>query len=490
MNRKIAIFPTALIICICLFLNFGCSTLAYADQPGSAAKKLWVVTEETVADGMNAITKHLCEKFMENNPGVTIKLDVLPTEEDARTAYLDHLNDLTRNGQGPDVYLLPTSDVLTLEKPQTYTYQRVEPLFQDVELAMRHGKFKDISALYDADNTLEKSAFAPTIIDSGVVDGARYVIPLRYNIPVLYCRKSAISALNIEPEIFDASFDQWMNYVIEQGDAQLVYGAEYPSMNVFHEILDYKKGEVVLSSELVAAYFSFFQEIEARIGTEIAHRSATSIDGYILGTEKNFPAKVGKLNQAMDYAAIAAAENDEIMMYPIKAINGDVIATVTYYAAVDSQSKNVELAYDFIRQFLSEDAQLDTIRSESSSNPSYGMIEQSWPVRTAGSVLPLWKHYKQRIDTLITGAEDDSVTKRHQAISKINLQDKDIPMLTVDIDQVRFSNPVMHEFDAVLRSLNNPENGQAIGTLNKQEVAKQFVDVLKEKYASIDKSLQ
>lgn len=60
------------------------------------------------------------------------------------------------------------------------------PLFSDVNQAMRIGLFKDLSALYDDDNELNKAELNQKIMDAGCVGTERYVIPLRYTMPVLF----------------------------------------------------------------------------------------------------------------------------------------------------------------------------------------------------------------------------------------------------------------------------------------------------------------
>ena len=482
MIKKTTSALCAILVCAGLIPCGNSTTISEPNQQKSN-QVLRVITEETVSDGMNLIAKHLANQFMTDNPDVTIQIDILPVDQDERTAYLEELEKDSKNGTGPDLYLLPTLDTLTTEEPKVYSYHRVKPVFLDVQLAMAQGKFQDISMLYDADKELEKNLLNPYIMESGVVDGARYVIPLRYNMPVLYCDKDAVSG--IDPEIFKSSFDQWMDYVLSSGSPELAYGAEYPSTNIFPELVDYSTGEVTLTSDLVDAYLTYFQQIEALVGAGTRHRSATSIEGYILGTETNFPVKVGKLNQALDYIAVAAAEGRNIEIYPIRTFSGDTIANVLYYAAIDANSQNTELAYAFLRLFLSEDAQWDTIRNTNLENSSYGLLEQGWPVRSIGSVSPLWMRYKERITALFSGITETTGSveaERYQIISELSLNEGNLPILSVEPYRIRYSNPGIHEFNALVYGLNDPKTGE-MGSYKHMAQSEAFVASLKDMYA-------
>ena len=83
----------------------------------SAAQKgatLWVVAEETPSGGMLGLIQDLAARFPETASGpVEVRVDVLPTEEDARADYLKDLRAQIAQGGGPDVYLLPTDNALT-----------------------------------------------------------------------------------------------------------------------------------------------------------------------------------------------------------------------------------------------------------------------------------------------------------------------------------------------------------------------------------------
>lgn len=71
---------------------------------------------------------------------------------------------------------------------------------------------------------------------------------------------------------------------------------------------------------------------------------------------------------------------------------GDLIADVTYFGAVGASCRHPELAYEFLRLFLSEDAQWEVNRSRSTQGFQAGLIAAGWPVRAEGAAEYLWQN--------------------------------------------------------------------------------------------------
>ena len=58
-----------------------------------AANSIWVVTEESDEDGMNQQVRQVIKAFQADHPGVTVTLDVLPTDSGQREIVLKQLRD-------------------------------------------------------------------------------------------------------------------------------------------------------------------------------------------------------------------------------------------------------------------------------------------------------------------------------------------------------------------------------------------------------------
>ncbi len=436
---------------------------------------LWAVTEETISNGMNQQAQTLIEQFANTYPNVSIQLEILPTEEAERAARLDEIHSLIAEGKGPDIYLLPTRDVLTLEHPTKYTYKKVSPLFPDVNIAMRKGVFWDISGWYNKDRILNKGNLNQTVMDAGVVDEARYVLPLRYNVPVMYALGDYFQENGIDTGLFRSGIGAWMEYVTQKADPVLACSAEYISTRAFSDLIDYDNNEVILTRETAKRYLQLLQSVQSLIGEEARHRSSTDILPYIFGSWTPFPAQNGALSAAMGYAAVAKAESEKLSIYPLSTMEGDYIATVEYYAAVGADCDAPELAYEFIRLFLQEESQWEQNRLNPEEGAFWGLAERGWPVRTKGSVAPLWKNYQK---TAVGNFEGDGQTPaRKQRILSLELTDADIPILEEKIDFARFPE-YLPNFAAITAKLADQEKGGAPTDVDLDALADELIDAL------------
>ena len=125
---------------------------------------------------------------------------------------------------------------------------------------MRNDNFYDISAFYDADDALEKEQLNNTIMEAGVLDGVRYVLPLYYDIPVVLMNPEKAAASEIDTERLKSNVFDMMDTLLETEDpmwcsgAYMIYPNNFFGHDLFPDLMDYSSGEVILTAEEVAAY--------------------------------------------------------------------------------------------------------------------------------------------------------------------------------------------------------------------------------------------
>ena len=66
-----------LLLFIHLLFLCGCSTRHTVSETGQV---LWVVTEASCSDGMNLQAEIITKRMEKENPGLTVELDILPTD--------------------------------------------------------------------------------------------------------------------------------------------------------------------------------------------------------------------------------------------------------------------------------------------------------------------------------------------------------------------------------------------------------------------------
>lgn len=465
----------------CLLLT-GCSARKKNDQ------SLWIVTELSTSDGMNYQMETAVETFREQHPEVTLRLDVLPTEEAERETYLKILRAKIMAGDGPDVYLLPTGSELIVDSDSRKVTDSISvaPLFADVAQSMRSGIFLDISTYYDADTELNTQDLCQAVMEAGVVDGARYVLPIRYNMPIWLVATETESSLGIS--LTDGVI-QLVQYALDTGNIPLAQGLELPTnLSAFANVFDYDKGDLGLSQEEIAAYLRLYQqwreaiqpnetEMFTAVTQEIKdkydpffHYSFedvlaallitvnrdffTDVEGYLYSGNAHWyiqelPLYTTSLNRLLDNAMLKQAMGLQWREAPVTRSDGTVGAQVTYWGAVGSSCGEPELAYRYLRLLLTEDYQWDGVRPrvDKSNETEFsllkdpqnaGLVEKSWPVQNIGAMAHFFDSYCYRKSGYV-GQDLREGGPRRAAVKAISfIPDREEAVLQVPIDEVTF----------------------------------------------------
>lgn len=435
------IFLLMLIILLSITIT-GCSK----EEPRDP-NTIWIVTELSTQDGMNGQAERVIKSFEKAHEGITVELEVLPKEGQEREVRLEKLRAAIMSGKGPDGYLLPSDT------------NGAAPLFLDINQAMRSGLFSDISNYYNADSALDKDGLEDTIMEAGVIDGARYVLPLRYDFPVIYADAELLSSSGLNTDRLSSSTYDFWNEIAENGDITWVLGATSDRSEIlgrftyFSQIIDYDTSNFV-NEEVLNDFLTSYQHITAMRG-EGYSSFVGNIVSY-LGTKQFFdeshPMEVSTFSSAYEYAAISKCTGQEVTMIPLRTMEGDILATVTYFAAVGAGSNNPEMTYAFLREFLSETCQWEQNR-DTTFRYATGLIADGWPVRSVGAADPLWQVCK-KINK--NRADNDPMIG-------VLMSDADLPILNITVDKVRFGNRYLEYqiLGAKLSMLNDAYTGEA-----------------------------
>ena len=416
-------------------------------EPPDPDKVFWIVMDKTV--GMTSLVEKLIDTFQSDHPELQVELQVIPTyyfqsDKDKRDAVLQEIRTAMAEGNGPDVFLLPAAQ------------KNGEPLFVDVNLAMRDGVFADISTYYDADTELDKEGLVTAVMDAGMVDGARYVLPLRYDMPVLYVDTNQLAKEGGTIEMLSGTIGELYDAVLASGNPKLATAATVTatamsafSLNLYPEFIDYDNGEILLTAEEMMPLLQSIQN--ARAAEQIDKRQFQNppTDEYLAGEDSEYWNDIscyyiGGMDDLLSYALFTCAHvAPGLTMLPVTAVDGSVVADVTYYGAVSADSKNPELAYEFLRWFLTEEGQWQ-------ENEDLVSNYIGWPVRAKGDVTtPAQKYitYKcAQVDLYCHTLNNNGIGE--------------LPILDVFIDRVQFATNYELEFkEDVVDLLNDSKTG-------------------------------
>ena len=398
----------------------------------------------------NEQVKIVARQFDRAHENVKVVIEQLPQDPKAREIMLERLGTEIMAGKGPDVFVLPAARTnMDIAAPMWFSgiqlaSESYEMLFPDVELSMYNGLFADISEYYDADTELDKENLVTAVMDAGIVGDARYVLPLRYNIPLIYVDVDRMADAGVSMDIFDQDIVSMMDDIAESGLDWLAAGAylnqiKHYALNFFPDVVDYEAQEVTITKDELTTFMRSYVSMRQQQGSQRNSNGISTFSSYIAGVE-SVPAKndsyglvTADLDTALSSVLIAKDAGTNLAMYPLRATDGSVIADVTFYGAVGAGCKEPELAYELLRGMLSEEVQWNSNLEDKDQVFLAGLSAHiipvsGWPVRAFGGVETICRtHVKLGGRTSMMGG--------------LVISDDDLPFLDIQIDKCRFSVP-------------------------------------------------
>ena len=495
MKKKRLFRLLSMILCFVMILPFfsACADTSSSqmttnppmvDTPDDEQVKLWIVSEISNPGTVNSLLENLVEAYGEQHTNVSFELEYLPKNKEEREVRLDQLRTEILSGNGPDLYLMPGS----------HTGYQLESLFTDVTLSMYNGMFYDIGAYYNADDDLKKEELETKVMDAGTLGVARYVLPIRYDFPVLQVDSAALEDFGLNEDEITSDLNTLIDAILASDDAKLAHSFFWQNITYtacldnFTDFIDYKDREVLVTTGEVANLMEKYQRwMELQSGEyeymdKTMPSKSTIAGGYVTANQcwfaAGYPLHVAGLEEALHNTMIAKAQGKELSLYPLRASDGSVIASVTYWGAVGSSCDYPDVAYDFLRQFLLQDAQWEKSRSRSDANVSDSFFGKGLPVRTKGAVGPLVESIKKQIVLKNDATDEAAGNDRRESLLELTMDDSDFPVMDTEIDEVRLWNHAEYELVMILNSLNDSDNGYAPTDVDIEAVASEFVKQL------------
>ena len=302
------------------------------------------------------------------------------------------------------------------------------------------------------------------------MDGARYVMPLRYDYDVLLADVNAMEDLGIDPDLFNGGIDELYCLAERLQDDYASLGlAAKPDYTHASDYIDFQTENVLMdASEFASLVNGYYRTVELANPDEHqdqgeffgGHYFVTKAgdDGYycdirmyiVRGREKTaifskagYPFMRIDTSQLVESAAAIKILDQNVTMHPIRAADGRLIAEITYYGAVGSGCKYPEIAYEFLRMFYSEELQWQQYYPWNAGEALEIMAERGYPVRTVGFAEVQYENIRKELeqDQLADKRMKNhtSMRRREPLLDKsFTITDKDLPILATPIDEARF----------------------------------------------------
>lgn len=234
----------------------------------------------------------------------------------------------------------------------------------DIEKMVRRGVFADLEPYFEADN-FDWSGYNQAVMDAGVWDGQRLVIPLQYNFPMLYTSQTALDETGFSIEncdTFGGLLDEIEAMQADPSQKREVFRAKYTFYNFAQyagiPYVDYDRQKADLSSPELKRGAEIYNNLgglelgvlddgingaaDIRDGKALWNCPFPPVDGFYTGPE-------------------VINTFDDMVMMPIRDIDGGIQAQITWAVAVRNNSPNLQNAYEFIKYLLSEEFHTETL---------------------------------------------------------------------------------------------------------------------------------
>lgn len=457
--------PLSLLLCLALTLSLSACSGAPQEEAPSAAPvdhreelnedesvTLKILSERTMwSDDASSVRFNKTSHFNEfltpiirwyegEHPNVEIEVENPSISESTREQVIQQRRVALAAGDVPDIYLQPSLSNIDF-------YSDYQLIFKDPAQSMTNGWFADIGGYYNADEDLHTEELQPVVMEAGVYQGKRYILPLWYSMEVYAVRKDAEKA-GEAVELMDQGIQRFLEAQLDVPCWNCFFGSTEWLLNRFPQVCDYKSEEVLLKQNELVDYLTTLREGTPQswgyLGTvetddfmanqhDVMH-FASGQPGAFSG--EKVPSWVYQLEQLVDPVALVKHQGIQIDMVPVRATDGSLTASVSYWGAVSAGSEHKAWAYDFLRTLLTSEVQhgeplhgSDGAVVDTGFDPSHA---PGWPVRYKGYAQAKWQYIVKHWAFL-----RDPNDKRRYALGQLELDDSDFPILDVEIDRAR-----------------------------------------------------
>lgn len=252
-------------------------------------------------------------------------------------------------GEGPDIiFFTPT-------------------MFNSLYKTMKSGAFCDLNPLIANDETFGSLDLNQEILDTGVYQGKRYFIPLRYGIPLLMTTDGILeeNGITIGDDWSLEDLGNTLRDYASHSGKQYFFGDSISFSKLLDfcgkSFIDYETSQCDFQTDAFIALMKFYKDMlshtmpsEQVPQNELSHMSmknkrfAVNLD-YVLSPEQL------EIQNSV-YNAILA---EDMVIYPFPTMDGGTAkpAVIMYAVAVNQNCKNKQAALDFIEELLSANIQ-------------------------------------------------------------------------------------------------------------------------------------
>lgn len=265
-------------------------------------------------------------------------------------------------GEGPDVIVLSPST-----KKGSITIETMRKLVES-------GVFCDLEPYISKDESINLSEYNETVLNSGVINGKRYFIPIAYDVPIFWTANSILEENNIKDEIANWTLKDMADFAVqfkEKNSDNYLFGyGDGFIRNIMYanwrEFVDYENKQASFDSQEFVEFLEAIGAIEkAGICDEKLIKEYTGMEFEALKHGKitlisstEYPINPWELwyrNSHINY--YFNPDSIRLSKFPTFGDLGRIVAHPTDIVAINKNSKNKATAYEVLKVFLSKEIQ-------------------------------------------------------------------------------------------------------------------------------------
>lgn len=333
-KKLICLMLTALMI---TSLFSGCT---YDDKGGTEDKE----STNNEANSGEVLTIAVDDAFDRNNldsdlknlvsmmyPEIQLEFVVIEPTGAERDTQLTNIRSEIMAGKGPDLFILPTQNMVE-------TVPETKELFQDVEQAMYNRVFLPLDDYIAESKYINMEDHLKVVMDAGKAEGQQFVLPFMYSYNMYLLDKKETEGMKLE---FDSFSD-----MVDNGDERLLaaIGDRYINWcnSMFADIADY---------EAIAPVFSQ-DELQQLI--EKARTLALTED-----KEDSLSLRIDGMDDYVNQFVMQELKekSDSVVPFIVPNVKGGATGFVTVFTAINANTKHPDEAFKVLELLYSDEVQ-------------------------------------------------------------------------------------------------------------------------------------
>jgi len=292
-----------------------------------------------------------------------IQLDERCFPSDSIQQYITTISTEIMSGSGPDVILF-----------NNYT-------FNSIRKAINSGAFLPLNQLMDNDSDFDKEEYFSSILDAGKINGQYLFIPRNCNINILATTKKTLDKYEISPDKMNWSWESYIELVNRKKISNVIA----PSLRLsqflnssWSDYIDYDKKVSNFNTEKfkkVLEKYKNLWKVSTPDKTYYKYSDGPSVisaNEAVMINEPFFGSPYEIWTENSKYKSVLG---EEMILLPIPSLEGKKVipyTTINACVAINSNCKNNDVAFNFIKMLISKEMQIG-IGPDGNSTGSIGV---------------------------------------------------------------------------------------------------------------------